>query len=169
MLSLENQAWSNLDHAYGEASDIPDLLRQLEEFPPSGPKNEPWFSLWSALAHQGDVYSASFAAVPHITRVIATAPERTTYDFFLLPTWIEICRYRKGITVPDTLSAAYTQAIETLPSLVCAVTFRPWSEDFRLSALAAIAVSKGSADLAETILELTPDTIKDFQAWQNSR
>ena len=57
-LPLDSPRWPELNHAYGKASDIPALLRQLDSFPPSGPDDEPWFSLWSALAHQGDVYPA---------------------------------------------------------------------------------------------------------------
>lgn len=66
MLNLDSPKWSELDHAYGKASDIPDLLRQLETIPNPDDNSEPWLSLWSSLAHQGDIYSASFAAVPHI-------------------------------------------------------------------------------------------------------
>ena len=63
MLSLDSPGWSKLRHAYGVASDTPKLLRQLERLPASDNEKESWFSNWSSLAHQGDVYSASFAAV----------------------------------------------------------------------------------------------------------
>ena len=56
MLSLESAEWENLRHAYGPATDIPDLLQQLEAFPSDNGRSEPWSSIWSALAHQGDVY-----------------------------------------------------------------------------------------------------------------
>jgi len=45
----------------GSAADVPALLVALLAFPKSEGQREPWFSIWSALAHQGDVYSASFA------------------------------------------------------------------------------------------------------------
>ena len=56
MLKLDSPRWSELDHAYGKAADIPSLLRQLNDVPTSEGRQEPWFTLWSALAHQGDVY-----------------------------------------------------------------------------------------------------------------
>jgi len=71
MLDLDDPRWSDLTHAYGKASDIPDLLRQLDKLPLATGDAEPWFSLWSALAHQGDVYPASFAAVPHVVAMLA--------------------------------------------------------------------------------------------------
>jgi hypothetical protein len=58
MLSLDSPRWADLTHAYGVASDIPELLRQLHSLPDSSGESEPWFNLWSALAHQGDVYPA---------------------------------------------------------------------------------------------------------------
>ena len=93
MLDLDSSAWSALEHAYGTAEDIPDLLRDLESFPPDVANDDgTWHALWSALCHQSDVYSASFAAVPHIVRLAAAAPDRMTSSFILLPTCIEASR-----------------------------------------------------------------------------
>lgn len=52
--------WSRLSHAYGSAEDIPALLDRIA----AEPTSELWSDLWSALCHQGSVYSASFAALP---------------------------------------------------------------------------------------------------------
>jgi hypothetical protein len=76
-LSLEDaRCWAHLKRAYGSARDIPGLLQQLLTLPASSGGDEPWFSLWSALAHQGNVYSASFAAVSHVTRALSIAPAK---------------------------------------------------------------------------------------------
>ena len=61
MLPLDSPRWSRLTHAYGSASDVPHWLTQLSSLPTSEGQNEPWYSIWSALAHQGDVYEASYA------------------------------------------------------------------------------------------------------------
>jgi hypothetical protein len=92
VLSLQSARWSELQHAYGRAADIPSLLEHLRELPKSEGEAEPWFTLWSALAHQGDVYSASFAAVPHVVAALATDPARADASFFQFPAWVEICR-----------------------------------------------------------------------------
>lgn len=63
--------WARLSHAYGSAEDLPSLLGLIE----SAPTPERWNDLWSALCHQGSVYSASFAALPWLTRT-AGGPER---------------------------------------------------------------------------------------------
>ena len=169
MLSLDSNRWKELKDAYGSASDIPNLLRQLEDFPSSSSSKEPWFSIWSALAHQGDVYSASFAAVPHIVQTLSLAPAKAPEDYFHFPVWVEICRYRKNISIPDDLLPAYTEALDKLPQLVSAATVRDWSGDFSLCALSAIAVGKKLPEIAAAILELTPDVLAEFQNWIASR
>lgn len=140
--------WSTLTHAYGSAADIPDLLSKLSVLES---QDDLWFDLWSALAHQGDVYDASFAAVPFIVDELSRSPDTARVDYLLFPTWIEICRQRHGIDVQESLCEAYFDALARLPSLVSFV--RPWSEDYAVSALAAIAVGKGHADVAERLLE----------------
>src|SRR5688572_14620061 len=101
MLPLDSPRWSELTHAYGTAEDIPELLRQLKNLPRSHGEEEPWLTLWSSLAHQGDVYSASFAAVPHVIEALARAPERADSSYFQFPAWIEICRAKSAVEVPE--------------------------------------------------------------------
>jgi hypothetical protein len=162
MLSLDSLEWKELKHAYGSASDIPELLRQLDTLPSANGTAEPWFSLWSALAHQGDVYSASFAAVPHVVRVLATAPEVASSTYFQFPTWVEICRQRHSLHVPDHLASDYFHALKMLAGLVCAASAREWDSDFLSVALSAMAVSKGFALIAEAMQELNNDTAEEF-------
>jgi hypothetical protein len=166
-LALDSPTWRDLTHAYGDAADIPELLRQLESLPPSAAyDSEPWFSLWSALAHQGDVYSASFAAVPHVVKVLATDPTRADSSYFHFPAWVEVCRTRTNTPVPSDLAPAYFEALTRLPPLVAASAGqREWDDDLLLCALAAIAASKGGAEVAEAVLELTPEVLADFRQW----
>jgi len=77
LLDLDDRRWAELTHAYGSAADIPPLLRHLREFPPATDyRAEPYFSLWTALCHQGPVYPASYAAVPHLVAALlaSTSP-----------------------------------------------------------------------------------------------
>jgi hypothetical protein len=169
MLSLNSPEWANLEHAYGPASDIPELLRQLQDLPDAVGNSEPWFSIWSALAHQGDVYSASFAAVPHVVQVLASAPGRVSQVYFQFPAWVEICRRKHSLELPKSLSSSYLDALSQLPALVAAASSRSWDSDFMRSALAAIAVAKGSHQVAEACMELAPQVATDFLAWFEDR
>jgi hypothetical protein len=165
VLSLDSPQWSKLSHAYGAASDIPELLRQLESLPSSESNSEPWFSLWSSLAHQGDVYSASFAAVPHVVACLSASPTKADYSFFQFPAWVEICRAKHGIEVPSELAPAYRDAMARLPGLVAAAAGRDWDENLLSCALGAIAASKGFIAVAEAALEMNSDIARQFLKW----
>jgi hypothetical protein len=131
---------------YGRA-DIPALLRQLTDLPSSETDNEPWFSIWSALVHQGDVYSASFAAVPHIIEALASAPLKTEFSYFQSPAWVEVCRTKKGVSVPEDIAPAYFESLSRLPSLVGVAAARPWDEGFYVALFRRLLRRKGSTQL----------------------
>jgi hypothetical protein len=161
--------WSELEHAYGKALDIPDLLRQLQTLPPSNREKEPWFSLWSSLAHQGDVYSASFAAVPHVVDFLSLAPSHADFSYFQFPVWIEVCRQKNATPIPKELENDYFTALAKLPSLVAAAADREWDSSFLRCALSAIAASKGYGSVAEAVLEMSPEVAGEFLEWFSSR
>ena len=166
MLKLDDAHWAELRHAYGPATDIPALLLQLEESHRAKNVPDPWFMLWSSLAHQGDVYSASFAAVPHVVRILADLPAETPKaQFFHFPAWIEICRQQNNIPVPEAFARDYESALNKLPALVAAAASQPWDEEFLRAALSAIAATKGYASIAEAVLELSPKIAGDFLEW----
>src|SRR5437660_4295435 len=128
MLPLDSKRWSELSHAYGDASDIPALLVELESLPPDvGSEAEPYFSLWSALCHQGDVYDGSYAAVPHMVRIMGTAPERVPMTLFLMVACIEIARFKgRGPAIPADLQADYSAALARVPELVAGAARASW-------------------------------------------
>lgn len=170
MLNLQSPRWSELQHAYGQASDIPSLLELLRDLPKSDSQSEPWFSLWGALAHQGDVYSASFAAIPHVVAALAIDPARADVSFFHFPAWVEVCRMRKTVEVPSDLKDAYFAAMARLPDLVAKAANRPWESGFAACALSAVAAAKGHHAVAEALLEMsTPEVAEDFMTWTLSQ
>jgi len=157
MLSLDDPRWSELGHAYGSAGDVPELLRTLASAtdPIADYKDEPWYSLWSSLCHQGDVYTASYAAVPHIVQIAAQTTKPLDFSFFQLPTAIEIARLKgRGPDLPAALSDDYHQAIQKLVECVTIHQNEPWDQPMLISALAAQSVAKGHVDVAEALLNL---------------
>jgi hypothetical protein len=169
MLELDDPRWGELRHAYGSASDIPALLRQLQSDSPSVGRIEPWFTLWSSLAHQGDVYPASFAAVPHIIRAFAGAPTTSDVSFLHFPAWVEICRQRDHVPVPDFVAAEYFASLSQLPSLIAAAASRDWDDGYLACALAALAAVKGHGIVGAAVLELNADNSQKFLDWLNER
>ncbi|MBS1970187.1 MAG: hypothetical protein JSU04_07750 [Bdellovibrionales bacterium] len=169
MLKLDDPRWSELQHAYGVATDVPALLKQLTDIPSSEDDKEPWFSIWSALAHQGNVYSASFAAVPHVIEALASAPLSADFSYFQFPAWVEICRAKNNVPVPEDIAAAYFDALSRLPVLMAAASSRKWDEGFLRCALSAVAAAKGQPLIAEAVLELSPDVAAEFMEWFSER
>lgn len=166
MLSLQSGRWSELQHAYGSAADIPARLEQLRGLPKSTGKAEPWFTLWSALAHQGDVYSASFAAVPHVIAALATAPAEADESFFQFPAWVEICRAKGEVEIPEDLKSPYFESLARLPDLVAQASAHEWEASFLACALSAIAAAKGHHAIAEASLELSSArSAENFLEW----
>jgi len=161
MLELDDSRWSELSHAYGQAADIPDLLRRLAERPAQqGPRDEPWFTLWSSLCHQGDVYCASYAAIPHIVEIALSKTGPIDFSFLLLPASVDVARVNgRGPETPSFLKAAYDTAIGRLFDCVIAHRKDSWDQDMTIAATAAMAVSKGRHALAEAVMNLDEDLI----------
>jgi hypothetical protein len=119
--------------------------------------------LWSSLCHQGDVYTASYAVVPHIIRVLASAPTRAHWDFFLLPACIEIARASgRGPAISPELRDDYFAALQRIPALAAAAAEAHWDESFCRTVAAAVTVAKGQPTLGAAILELDSATIKEL-------
>ncbi|CAN5309681.1 hypothetical protein BH10PSE12_BH10PSE12_00120 [soil metagenome] len=162
MLLLDDPRWLQLQHAYGPAGDIPPLLRALELSP--GPAEdheaEAWFSLWSSLCHQGDVYAASYAAVPHIVRIASATVSPIAFSFFLLPAAIEVARRAgRGPEISAECASSYHRAIVSLGDCVSVHRDEPWDQSMLLSAAAAQAVAKGRFAVAEALINLDDDWI----------
>ena len=170
MLALESPFWSELRHAYGAASDIPALLSRLNDYPSEASyQDEPWFTLWSSLCHQGDIYSASFAAVPHIVGALATNPVRASMSYFLLPASIEVARASGGVAAPPSLANAYFEALAQLPRLAGAAAQPGWNESTCTAALAATAAATGNHQTAQLLLETEQSDIPAVINWLQSR
>lgn len=162
VLALDDPRWGDLRHACGPADDIPAMLRQVAAAP--GPKGdsqaEPWFTLWSSLCHQDDVYPASYAAVPYFVRIAIEAAGPVEFSLLLLTAAIELSRAAgRGPTVPDFLAAAYAEVLAALPDAVAAHRHEPWDEAMLLSASAALAVAKGHLRVAEMLVNLDGEDI----------
>lgn len=162
MLSLDDPCWSDREHAYGSAVDVPELLRALASStdPKTSYQDEPWFSLWSSLCHQGDVYTASYVAVPHIVEIASQVREPVDFAFFQLPTAIEVARQTgRGPDIPEAYADDYHRAIKQLVENVSLHRNEAWDQSMLLSAAAAQAVAKGHVDVAEALLNLDTDWI----------
>ena len=170
MLPLNDARWSTLSNAYGASSHIPRLLADAEKLPEdSGRDVEPYFSLWSALCHQGDVYAASYAALPHLVRIVEENPDKFRWTLLLLVHAIEVARSEgRGPIVPEGLSEPYKMALARLPAIAGGLLTGDHLNELELRViLAACASAKGFASIGEAISELTPAiTVRFLEDWR---
>ncbi|GGU78301.1 hypothetical protein GCM10010260_08420 [Streptomyces filipinensis] len=104
-------AWGKLEHAYGPADDIPELLRAMES-EDADVREEASHELFSALCHQGSVYDASAHAVPRLARLALHGPGHRRELLWL------IAGIADGNGKPAERAAARRAVAEALPSLL---------------------------------------------------
>jgi hypothetical protein len=160
MLDLESPKWRNLSHAYGGASDIPHLIKQLKTAPPpKDEKSEPWFSLWSSLCYQNDVYTASYATIPHIVAAAESKPVKHRLEFFSFIGAVEAYRHRKGAPpIPPFLEGDYFSAIEHGAALIRDSLVADWDEEEMIVLLGAYAITRGHHRLGNAIIFLPEES-----------
>lgn len=156
MLALDSPKWSELDHAYGSASDIPALLKALPTAQVRQKHDvEPWFSLWGAICHQCDVYSASYAAMPHIISAAAQREPEDRAEYFLMAGTIESMRHRAVCpAIPSDLSEAYDRAVADAIPLVIDTLGVEKDEGWFKAMLAALAAFRGFPELSAAVVDL---------------
>jgi len=147
--------WNNLTHAYGEATDIPALLSEAETAAaPYEYTDDPWYTLWSFLCHQGNVYPASFASADTLIRIAESRQGAVARECLFLVASIEIGRHSVSAPeLPENLAEAYRQALakgEELAREFLEVSVDP--EDKRLF-LGAVEAFSGDIDSAREILD----------------
>lgn len=66
---LDQIPWADLSHAYGDASDVPELIRDLASPDPARRDGALW-ALYGNIWHQGTVYEATAYAVPFLIELL---------------------------------------------------------------------------------------------------
>lgn len=167
MLELDSPRWQELSHAYGPAGDVTDLLKQAASLPPiSNWKTEPYYSLWSMLCHQGDVYSASYAAVPHLLAICKSNPSSPNHNLLQLIVCIEMSRLlNQGPEIPKDLEDTYVEAVAGLTGLIADLHFNNPSERLAVIGAAAFAVNAKQAELAQAFMEMSSKVAPRFLEW----
>lgn len=155
MLSLESPRWASLTQAYGAAEDVPRLLEALACIGSTEARAEVWFALWRTLHRPHGVFTASYAAVPHLLAIGRALPARECAEAVHLVTRIELGRRESAsATMPDDLLASYAEAIDRLPEVVSSMHSEPWTTEVAQIFAAAILAGKRQPELAVGVLEL---------------
>jgi hypothetical protein len=156
MLTSTDPRWSQLTHAYGAAGDIPALLeRARSDLRPGHQRESAWFELWSALCHQGDAYTASYAALPHLVAIARTRRgSNSQFDPLHLVSCIELARLEeRGPALSPMLEGAYRTGLDEARALVDEALARDWPAEYRDELRAGQAALAGRAKEARAIMD----------------
>jgi hypothetical protein len=106
MLPLSDPRWNALTGGYRIPYDPRPALQRLAASPAAASS---WEELWNELHHQGDLGSASYAAVPVLVDIFANVPRH--WQFYALLATIELERGRRtNPPLSDWLEVPYREA-----------------------------------------------------------
>lgn len=69
--NLDRVPWAELEHAYGSADDVPDLLRNLLDPDPAVRSKTIW-TLYGNVFHQGTRFPAASYVIPFLIELCAS-------------------------------------------------------------------------------------------------
>lgn len=155
MLGLDSPRWASLTQSYGTADDVPRLLETLAQIGSTEARAEVWFALWRTLHRPHEVYTASYAAAPHLLAFGRALPARECAEAVHLVTRIELSRREPAsASMPGDLLAAYANAVDSLPDVVATMHSEPWTTEIAQIFAAAMLAGKRQPELARGVLEL---------------
>jgi hypothetical protein len=107
------------------------------------------------LCHQNDVYTASYAAIPHVVALAATKPRQERLEHVNFIASVEAYRRREGAPpIPSDLEGAYLASIRQAGSMVLECLESDWDEAGYKVMLGGLAVVRGQYKLGAAISEL---------------
>lgn len=140
MLDLDSPRWSDLGHAYGDAADLPELLRRL-----CAGDGSVMDDLFGSVCHQGSVYSASYAVLPYlVTAARAADDSELRADILILAGSIRASSDdRSGAQSAPDIQASYERAVPEALELAVATLRTPIDPFTAVHLLQAAAALKG--------------------------
>ncbi len=108
MLALDSPRWRDLRQAYGNAKETPKLINDLVS------NQSRWSDAWGSLCHQNSIYSATYAAVPHLVSLTDSADLEFKIQTLILCGTIQSKGNLVGGTVPPDLIEPFDSAMEVM-------------------------------------------------------
>jgi hypothetical protein len=139
-MNYDDPRWEGLRGGYRVPYDPRNALRSLEH---NENVDDAWNELWNELHHQGDVGTASYAAVPELVRIhqVRGISDWNTYSIVAIIE--EARRSGRNPEMPGWLCESYQAAWRQLFSLALS-DLRDAKEDILASSIiAVIAFEKG--------------------------
>lgn len=148
MLDLDSNHWSELDHAYGDASDLPALLRRL-----SAGDGSVMSEIFGSVCHQGSIYGASYASVPHLAAAAkAVSDPGLRAEILVLVGLIRASKDdRTKAPLPADIRRSFEAAIPEALALALAALRTPVAAHMSVYLLQAAAALEGYLTLGRVL------------------
>jgi len=124
LVSLDSPRWKQLRDAYGSAELTPDLIKRVadESDPSLSPDparlnvNSPWDEVWSSLCHQGTIYPATYAALPHLVSIAGNGNLWTKVQTLTFAG--DVCSQENSVgEVPEDLAKSFEDALKVIKQM----------------------------------------------------
>jgi tetratricopeptide (TPR) repeat protein len=113
--------WSSLEHAYGPAADVPEMIRALADADPDV-RDEAFHAAYGNIFHQGTRYTATPKAIPFLVELAAQPAPRSLVQLLGLVTHC-VAGYLSPTTRTRQPMTDYGETTELLEA--CAVAAEP--------------------------------------------
>jgi hypothetical protein len=154
MLSLHDERWQSLAGGYRQVFDPRPMLLKLEA---DTDTKSAWNELWEGLHHQGDVGTASYAAVPQLVRIYRTK-ENIDWNTYAMVATIELAREDSNNPVmPKWLENDYFRAIHELAEFGAGQVLSSRNQEEIRGILSIIALSADARTHARFLLDYSAE------------
>ncbi len=151
MIDLADPRWAGLTGGYGVPYDPRPALERLAV---DGNAEEAWTELWENLHHQGDIGSASYAAVCVLADLLARGVRSSDWNGYAMAATIEMQRTAPGAAPPpDWIAQAYATAWVRLAEAALKAMVEASDETLVGQLLGVLALSKGQPSLGRLASE----------------
>lgn len=158
-LDWNDARWSELRGGYRVPYDPRPALATLEQ---AADAPAAFDELWNELHHQGDVDTASYAAVPHLVQLYAKHGHQGDNTYSLLGC-IELARRAAhNPPFPTWLGAGYEEAWRRLGHLAVDDLARTSDPLLTRAAMGALAIARGMPRIGEILLDCTDDELEEM-------
>ena len=161
MLNLSDPRWSALQGGYRVAYDPRPALARLEQ---GRELAATWAELWQELYHQGDVGTASYAAVPHLVRVHRIRDVADWNTYALIGAVEQARSAARNPAMLPWLKDGYDQAWRELPAVAMRDLSRSEDRTLTQAALGVVATARGLRRAGELLLDFTEDELAEMIA-----
>ena len=96
LAGIESVPWGTLRHAYGPATDLPELLKALLS-KKEGDRKAAWNQLYGNILHQSTVYEATPHAVPFLIKLVEYPETPAKHEVLLFLACVYSARSERDI------------------------------------------------------------------------